>query len=138
MAILTISRQFGSRGDDIARQLAKRADFRLVTRDVIEAIMRERYGVESGAGDAPAEFSLYGDLLAGIVADLATFENIVLVGRGGQFLFREAPCAMHLRVVAPLPWRAATVAAELGLAPPVAADLVARRDASQARYLRAV
>ncbi len=149
MAIVTVSRQFGSRGDSIARELARRTGFRLVTRGTAEQIMRGRYDVQPPAlagenqngekdGRAAAEINVYADLLAAVVADLAMRENLVLVGRGGQFLFREASCALHLRVVAPRSWRAATVAAELALAPPAAAELVARRDAAQARYLRTV
>lgn len=137
MAILTVSRQFGSRGDDIARQLARRTGFRLVTRETIEGMMASR-GMDPAVGETRAELNVYADRLTAIVADMAAQESIVLVGRGGQFLFREAACAMHVRVVAPKSWRAATVAAELALAPPAAAEMVAQRDALQARYLRAV
>jgi cytidylate kinase len=85
-----------------------------------------------------AEICLYADMAASIAADLATREHILLVGCGGQMLFTDAGCALHLRVVAPRAWRAARVAAELCLAPPAAAQLVVRRDALQARYMRAV
>ena len=158
MAILTVSRQFGSRGDDIARELARRIGFRLLTREVVEQQMRELCGMEppalstendsSGAngpdvsrslnGRLAAELNLYADLVTTAVADLATAEDFVLVELGGPCLFHEASCAAHLRVVAPSSWRAATVAAELGLAPPAAAQLVVRQDAAQACYLRMV
>ena len=158
MAILTVSGQFGSRGEDIARELARRTGFRLLTREVVEQQMRELCDMEppalateceqSGAngpdangnanGRLAAELNLYANLVTIVVADLATAEDFVLVELGGQCLFREAYCAAHLRVVAPRSWRAATVAAELGLAPPAAAQLVARQDAAQARYLRMV
>jgi cytidylate kinase len=161
MAIVTVSRQFGSRGEEIARELARRTGFRLVGRYALEQSMRARFGVEppeaesvtpeppagdgngngNGARQAVSEraqLNVYADMIAQIAADLAAGENLVLVGRGAQFLFREAPGAFHLRVVAPKAWRAATVAAELGLAPPAASDLVARCDAVQARYIRAV
>ena len=158
MAILTVSGQFGSRGEDIARELARRTGFRLLTREVVEQQMRELCDMEppalateceqSGAngpdangnanGRLAAELNLYANLVTIVVADLATAEDFVLVELGGQCLFLEAYCAAHLRVVAPRSWRAATVAAELGLAPPAAAQLVARQDAAQARYLRMV
>ncbi len=158
MAILTVSRQFGSRGADIARELARRTGFRLLTREIVEQQMRELCGMEPPApateseepgahgpdangspnGRPAAELNLYADLVTTVVADLATVEDFVLVGLGGQCLFHEASCAAHLRVVAPRSWRAATVAAELALAPPAAAQLVARRDAARARYLRMV
>ena len=153
MAILTVSRQFGGRGDDIGRELARRTGFRLVTREIVEQEMHARRGMQppvlgaesvepdasgNANGRLAAELNHYADLVASVVADLATAEDLVLVELGGQFLFREASCALHLRVVAPRSWRAATVAAELGLAPPAAAQLVARQDAAQARYLRTV
>jgi len=155
MAIVTVSRQYGSRGDELARELAGRTGFRLVTQEVLEETIRAQYGVEppawessqgsgngdghaSGNGRAAAQWSLYADLAATAVAELAMREHLALVGWGGQFLFREAPCALHLRVVAPRAWRAAAVAAQMGLPPPAAAELVARRDAEEARFLRTV
>jgi cytidylate kinase len=157
MAIVTVSRQFGSRGDDIARELARRTGFRLVGRQALEQGMRAQFGVdppEPGGGRAPpvdpesaggadavrehARLNLYANLIAQIAVEMATREHLVLVGRGGQFLFREATCAFHLRLAAPKQWRAATVAAEMGLAPPAAAELVSRCDAVQTRYLHTV
>ena len=158
MAILTLSRQLGSRGEGVARELARCTGFRLLTREVVEQQMRERCGMEPAAfateldqsgADGPdgngnvngrraAVLNLYADLVTTVLAELAMAEDLVLLGLGGQFLFGETSCAAHLRVVAPRSWRAATVAAELGLAPLVAAELVARQDAAQARYLRMV
>jgi len=157
MAIVTLSRQFGSRGDDIAQELARRTGFRLVGRQALEQRMRAQFGVdppEPAGGRAPpgepesaggadavrerARLNLYANLIAQIAVEMATREHLVMVGRGGQFLFREATCAFHLRVAAPKQWRAATVAAEMGLAPPAAAELVSRCDAIQTRYLHTV
>lgn len=157
MAIVTVSRQFGSRGDDIARELARRTGFRLVGRQALEQGMRAQFGVDppepagvrapplepqsAGGPDAVRErarLNLYANLIAQIAVEMATREHLVLVGRGGQFLFREATCAFHLRLAAPKQWRAATVAAEMGLAPPAAAELVLRCDAVQTRYLHTV
>ncbi len=165
MAVLTLSRQFGSRGDELAVEVARRTGFRLVTRETVEEIMRREYGaepplslhasaVEAGAGGnghngkgrfpaaspvsplvihysplppgngdgaraegnggqptgaQAAEMCLYADLLASIIAELAANEDLLLLGCGGQVLLADAACAVHVRVVAPRAWRAATV-----------------------------
>ena len=155
MAVITVSGQFGSRAEDVAAALAARTGFRLLSAATLRQQVRSRHGVEhpqgsleagsgapgasgEGNGRLSAELSYYADLVTEVVLDYATRENVVLVDAGGQFLFRETPCAFHLRVVAPRAWRSATVAAEMALPPPVAADRTARHDAGQARYFRAV
>ncbi len=149
MAIITVSRQPGSRGEELARELAARLGFELVTREVIERVMASQYGVETarsgpgsrnGSGGARRleDLNLYGDLVAAIVADLAVAHHLVLVGLGSQFLLEDAPGVLHLRVVGRREERLRNLAAEEGLEPQAAAQLLARQEAQQASYVRAL
>jgi cytidylate kinase len=47
----------------------------------------------------------YLDALKTVVQDLALEENIVIHGRGSQFILRNNPSALHILVIAPLPVR---------------------------------
>ena len=133
MAIVTISRSYGSLGDELANRLGGTLGFHVAGSGTIQRMMRDRYG-EQAAPDGP----LYADLLSTVVGDLSAARNLVLVGRGGQFLLAGAPGTLHLRVVSRREERIRHVAAQENLRTDAAADLVRRRDAEQADYFRRV
>jgi cytidylate kinase len=47
----------------------------------------------------------YLDALKSVIQDLALEENIVIHGRGSQFILHNNPSALHILVIAPLPLR---------------------------------
>jgi cytidylate kinase len=47
----------------------------------------------------------YLDALKSVIQDLALEENIVIHGRGSQFILHNNPSALHILVIAPLPVR---------------------------------
>lgn len=111
MAIITISRQIGSGGDEIAARLAKELQFTLVDQTLlvelvkaqglsksdVEALDEEEVGEERQVRE---QDQVYVDLLPTLITDLAAEKNLVVLGRGGQCLFRGFPGALHVRVVA--------------------------------------
>ncbi len=109
--IITISREFGSGGRELAKRLSERLGFRYVDKDIISNII-QRYGYSQnyidsiekiGNDDFPyttcRSFGLYSahqkqatDLLVleqKIIKKLATQENCVIVGRGADIILRE-------------------------------------------------
>lgn len=110
MAIITIARQTASGGDEVATRVASQLGFTLVDRDYIERMAAE-HGVAAAelpetdeeslptsAGPAPG--TVHEDLVETALLDLAEKEDLVLLGRGGQFLFAGCPAALHVRIVA--------------------------------------
>jgi cytidylate kinase len=111
MAIVTISRQIGSGGDEIAARLAKDLGFTLVDQALLTALMHE-HGLsraefeeldeerQAQEGQEPPEARVYVDLLETLIENLAAEKDLVVLGRGGQVIFRGFPGALHVRVVA--------------------------------------
>lgn len=111
MGIITIARQAESGGESVAEGVAKRLGMALVDRPRLERLVLE-HGLlgqeldESDETQAGAAASLTGqvhvDYVHAVLLDLAGQEDLVLVGRGGQFLFRDCPWSLHVKVAAGL------------------------------------
>jgi len=119
MAIVTISRQEACRGEEVAAELARRLGWRLVDRPLMRELLYSydllaaigRVPGAGGAGPAAVSAETEGavrEATEGIVWHLAFHENIVLLGFGGQFLFRGCPGTLHVRLTATFEYRTAT------------------------------
>ena len=53
----------------------------------------------------PLDDARYLDALKSVIQDITLEGNIVIHGRGSQFILRNNPSALHVLVVAPLPLR---------------------------------
>jgi cytidylate kinase len=121
MAVITISRQLGSMGREVARLVADRLGYRLVWRDLINQAAR-RAGAPETALAAIDELGLLGLSLsreAGeaycqavrqVMEELATGGNVVILGRAGQVILRSQPDTLHVRLIAPAHLRAERIA----------------------------
>ena len=111
MAVITISRQLGTGGEDLARQLADRMGFALVDRVGLEQLVLT-YGLdEQDLGEIQerpptlwqrllSDRRLYLELVESLIKDMAEQENLILLGRGGQCAFQDWPDALHVRLLA--------------------------------------
>lgn len=138
MTIITLSRELGSGGDDVAILVAERLSLRLVGREIIN-----RAAQAAGAGEAalaeidelgllqvkpsPAAMKLYREKVATIIEEQAREGNVLLVGRGAQVVLAQRRDVLHVRLFAPRDVRCANVQARCGVPPEVA---IARVDAS--------
>jgi cytidylate kinase len=147
MAAVTISRQLGSQGDEVAQAVAERLDFRVVCRDVIN-----RAAIRCGAPEMA--LAVIDDLglfkirpsakarqaflksTEKVVKELAEEGNVVIVGRAGQVILRESPDVLHVKVMAPAPLRAERVAAFYGISLQAARAQVEASDRSRQNYLK--
>ncbi len=111
MGIITIARQAESGGEAVAERVAKDLGLALVDRSRLERLTQE-HGLtgqdldesdetQAGAGVNIAR-QVHAEYLQAVLLDLAEREDLVLVGRGGQFLFRDCPWSLHVMVVASL------------------------------------
>jgi len=143
MSILTVSRMESCRGEEVAATAARRLGFRLVDRplmrellysyDLLSAIGRLQGEERQASGEAGEEERAVRDATEGIIWHLAFRENLVLLGFGGQFLFRGCPGALHVRLTASLDFRLAT-AKERGTFRSVSA--LQRREQERRRLVR--
>src|SRR5713226_2981683 len=109
MAIVTISHQMGTGGPETGLALAKRLDYRYVDQDLISDAAR-RYGcVEEKLShldeSKPSLFERfdvetrrYITVIQTALLEFAEADNIVLMGRGGQWLLRGIPHALRVRI----------------------------------------
>jgi cytidylate kinase len=158
MAIVTISSELGAGGPEIGAALAKHLEYRYLDREVI-AEAANRYGLAetklirldeskpSFFDRVDAEGRLYVAGIRAILLEFAQSNDVVLMGRGGQWLLRRTPHALHVRVSAPFDVRVARLAQQTGgetgrTAPSRAFTNVVRHDdagrAGRIRYLYGV
>ena len=119
MKIITITREYGAGGGEVARKLAESLGWELLDRELLHQAaavehvpdaelerldekaltMADRFRVHP-----PHQKYLHG--LKTVVEQAAERGNVVLVGRGARHLLGERAGTIHLRLVAPKPWRA--------------------------------
>jgi cytidylate kinase len=124
MPIVTISHEIGSGGPEIGQQLAERLGYKHVDQELIsEAAQRyglleeklshldeskpslfERFDAETRRYITAIQTSLY---------EFAEQDNVVLMGRGGQWLLRGIPHVLRVRVTAPFELRVKRLAKKL-------------------------
>ncbi len=119
MNIITITREYGAGGGEVARKLAETLGWELLDRELLHQAAEvehvpdaelERLDEKAIATadrfrlHPPHAKYLHGLKLAAESA--AERGNVILVGRGARHLLGERPSALHLRLVAPKAWRA--------------------------------
>ena len=144
---MTVSRQVGSGGSEIARQVSLRLGFELLDRAGLEAQLPS-YGLDEhelldlgGLPEDPgawndSDLKLYLHLVNTCISDLPERENLVLLGRGGQCLFQDAEDALHVRIMGSEKIRLKRLAEVEGLAESETAASLRRRDAFRSRYVQ--
>src|SRR6266851_105191 len=126
MAIVTMSHEIGAGGPDIGQQLASRLGYRYVDQDLV-ANAAQRYGLleeklahldESKPSlfeRFDAETRRYITVIQTALYDFAEQDNVVLMGRGGQWLLRGIPHVLRVRVMAPFDVRVKRMTKKLSM-----------------------
>jgi cytidylate kinase len=116
MAIITISHQLGAGGPEIGTGVAQRLSYRYVDHELLQDAVR-RYGLAeeklSHLDESKpslferfdAETRHYITILQTTLLEFAEADNVVLMGRGGQWLLRGIPHALRIRIIAPFEHR---------------------------------
>lgn len=114
MAILTISREFGSGGREIGQAVAKILNYEYINKERLIRDIRasgkewEEWGKNLDE-HCPTVWEKYdwsfrgfGALLQSRILNHALDDKVVIIGRGGNFLLKAIPYALRIRVVAPI------------------------------------
>jgi len=147
MPVITISRQFGSLGSQIARESADLLRYRLVWRDLInESALRA--GAPGAALAMIDELGLLGislskrevqefrKALRQVMGELYKEDNVVILGRAGQIILRGKRSVLHVRVIAPAKLRAERIAARHQIAYENALAQVKASDENRSKFLK--
>ena len=152
--VITISRQYGTPGAELARALADRLDFTFWDREIVEAIA-EATGLDAAflssldehqrlSMEALIEGMLHGALsgvddyhrgLLRVLHTIGSHGSAIVVGRGAQFVL-TSDAALHVRVVAPIEARAHHVATTHGWSDSRARRELEQVDAERASFVR--
>jgi len=147
MSAITISRQMGSQGDELAAQVAQRLGWRCVGRDIINQAALAA-GVPQvalaeidelgflGLRPSARDRQLYQSQVERIIRDLADEGGVAIVGRGSQVVLGHRPDVLRLRVIAPLASRIAWLQQQKVISAEAARAWLAASDKARARYLR--
>jgi cytidylate kinase len=150
MAVVTVSREFGSDGDLIAREAADTLGYHLVGKELIGALLSQ-YGLvefDKEYERLPSFWERFNaqreqkrqqivQMLNQIVPALARHGNVVIVGRSGFAILRGYADVLHVRVQAPLAFRIARVMAEQGLAAEQAEAEIVAADRGRSAFIEA-
>lgn len=164
--LVTVAREFGSGGSDLAGALGRRLGWTVLhDRDVVRrvaarlgaperdveasdehvATLAERLGA-SLAGAFPevvlppsapsVDVDRVADTAASVLLEAASDPDVIVVGHGGMCLFADRSDALHLRVVGSLDHRVAEVVRRLEMSEQAAREEIAARDVDRRGYIR--
>ena len=146
MGIITISREFGSGGETVARFVAEKTRFLLVNKETIIKGLSD-YGIKQppeepektvSSEDIGADGWNYIEAVHDYIYDLAIRNNLVILGRGGSILFKDYPPALHVRIIAQFTHRVNKVMKLYGLNSETAVKLVKEKDHEKRQYYRRI
>lgn len=160
--IVTVSREYGAGGREVARRLGARLGWRVIDRALIEQVatrlgapveaiesldehvggILERLGSAFARGGAEQMFepgTPDPDTIArverSVIRASAESPPVIFVGRGSQCVLRERPDALHVRLIAPFAVRVARAAEARGIDQERAREDARRADVERHRYV---
>jgi len=173
--VITISRQVGSFGDEIAERLSLELGYRYfdkflmteiaiasgLTEDEVIDFNEDNYKIKGffdqlfkrrvylgkvtvrekdDTGKELLTTKIFDEeesfaFVQAVIKKLVDWKDVVIVGRGGQVLLRNAPNTLHVRVIAPLDIRIKNIMKEKGLSGEEALNYVSEKDKSAQEYL---
>jgi cytidylate kinase len=150
MAVLTISREFGSGGREVGRGVVRDLGYAYLNRHQFfqEVGAQGKEWEKWGKGfdeHAPSVWEKYdwsfrgfGALSRSILLEYAARDNAVLMERGGNFLLKGVPHALRIRVIAPLEARLERVMIRESVDYDTARWLIERTDHERSQFIQAL
>jgi len=147
MAIITISRQLGSLGDEVALALQRKLNYRIVNREIInQAAQRARkpeialatiddLGLFGLQPDIKSRLA-YNQAVSDIMEEITRRGNTIIIGRAGQIILRGRAGVFHAMVIAPAWLRAERISKALGISLDSALAQIKASDQSRRKYLK--
>jgi cytidylate kinase len=150
MAILTISRQQGSIDKDITQEMARLWKYEYIDRGkILEEVSAQgpQWGEFGKEFDEhyPNVWERYDRSYMGfvilsqsIILNYALKDDVIIVGRGGNFLLKEVPYALSVRIVAPLEQRLEAITRRENLSKKAAELLLKKVDKDMSRSVQRI
>lgn len=166
MAVITISRQFGAGGRTLGKIVARELGFPFLDKELIQKVAEKArvssnwvVSIEREAGGRLLKFvsglvsrglidrvlddergyideEIYLDLLNEIIRQIAAEGDAVILGRGSQYILRDAPDAYHVLLIGNKPDRVRFMEEHYELTPARALKVVTMEDRRRANLYR--
>jgi len=164
--LITVSREFGAGGSDLACELGARLKWPVLDRDIVHRVA-ERLRMDDGSVEPfdehppsllariatvlivplPGMYSFptaaevpthdaIADATRRVIEDAAKSLPLIVVGHGAQCIFEDRIDELSVRLVAPFQVRVSRVAARQKISHPSAAELVRRADGDRQAYIQ--
>ena len=146
MAVITMTREMGTLGKDVALGLAETLDLRIVHHELVEHDLAQRLGVQEsavhhyleGAASLLERWKIDKQKLSRYTAleilEFAQQGQIIIRGWGATALLRDVPNVLRIRVCAPMAFRERVMIERLGLKDAsIARREIERSDAAHSR-----
>ena len=146
MAIITISRQLGSLGNEIATTVADKLNYNYINKRRMGEKLAD-YGFQAHQFEKydekkPSIWLFFSEqskkfhhLIRAVVYDFAKKDNVVIVGRGGQVLLKDLPGVLRLRIIAPFEMRISRLMEQKGYDEKDAERILRRSDRDSSGYI---
>lgn len=150
MAILTVSREFGSGGREIGKAAAGLMGYAYVNKEtILDDIRKSGKRWEEWEKEldehCPTVWEKYDWSFRGLAAlvqssilDHALNDRVVIMGRGGNFLLKDIPYAFRIRVVAPMEYRIERIMKRDSLDRETAGWLAEKTDRDRACFIHTI
>ena len=147
MAIITISREVGSLGDEIAETVTEKLGYQLIEKSQISEALAEHgfmaSDVEKLDEKKPSilqilskQKNIFDHLIRSTVYDFAARDNVVIVGRGAQIILKGFPGTLHVRITAPYDARVHRIMEQMECEYSNAEQLIRLSDRDSSGYIR--
>ncbi len=150
MAIINISRQPYSCGNKVAGEIAEKLNYKLIDKFVINGKIKEFHcnfsdelhdlASEKEPGFFKNFFTrprVYNSLLQAIFFEEASNDNVVILGRGGQYVLGHSH-VLNVRIISPEKNRRANVETKEAVNPSVAEHLLEKKDHQRDNFIQYV
>ena len=164
MAVVTVSRQLGSCGDEVAAKAAEKLGYGLVDTGLIKEVAKrsgvsvdkvrsydEKYqsrvvkwlkhlitpkiGKILANEESEINSESFTKHVATILKGLAEEKKVVIVGRAGQFILQDVEHAFHVRIVAGKAFRIKHIKDRYNISERAAKDMIKKSDSMRSHYI---
>ncbi|MBI5665462.1 MAG: cytidylate kinase-like family protein [Nitrospirae bacterium] len=150
MAILTVSREFGSGGREISQAVASQMNYQYVDKQIILSDLKAAGNKWEKWGEALDEhcptvwekydwsFRGFSALIQSCILNYALKDRVVIMGRGGNFLLKGIPSAFSIRFIAPIDKRIEKIITRESVDRKTAKWLTEKTDSARACFIRSI
>lgn len=147
MAIISISREVGSLGNEIAEAVTKKLGYELIEKSQISEALSEHGFMASDVDKLDEkkpsiwqiltkQKNIFDHLIRSTVYDFAARDNVVIVGRGAQIILKGVPGTLHVRITAPYDTRVHRIMEQMEYEYLNAERLIRLSDRDSSGYIR--